>query len=99
MGRSRGAAIRLVRELMSWPELHDRLAAEQSGAARGRPSPADVLSQLLNLNNAYQVPAASGLISFSAKTQGNPGGKPVPVLQVPPPPAGPPTTPYFTPSG
>ncbi|MCO1576265.1 hypothetical protein M8C13_10925 [Crossiella sp. SN42] len=76
-----------------------RLAAEQSRAADRLPTPADVLSQLLNLNNAYQVPAASGQLSFSAKTKGNPGGKPVPVLQVPPPSAGPPTTPYFTPSG
>lgn len=76
-----------------------RLAAEQSKNADRLPTPGDVRSQLLNLNNAYQVPAASGQISFSAKTKGNPGGKPVPVLQVPPPAAGPATTPYFTPAG
>ncbi|MBP2472378.1 hypothetical protein JOF53_001250 [Crossiella equi] len=76
-----------------------RLAAEQARTKDGLPTPGDVLSQLLNLNNAYQVPAASGRLSFSARTKGNPGGKPVPVLQLPDPVAGPPTTPYETPTG
>ncbi|MBA2322984.1 MAG: hypothetical protein H0V92_02825 [Pseudonocardiales bacterium] len=62
-----------------------RLASAQGNL----PKAADVLGQLLNLNNLNTVPGASGELSFSFRgtrgdDSGNPCGKPIPVLEIPP---------------
>lgn len=64
-----------------------RLAyASEPGADPALPNPADVLSQLLNLNNRSDVvPAGAGDLSFSYQglDTGNPEDKPIPVLRIP----------------
>ncbi|GAA4526412.1 ABC transporter substrate-binding protein [Amycolatopsis samaneae] len=49
------------------------------------PSHSDVLNQMLNLNSLDEVPGASGQLSFSFRgaESGNPGNKPIPVIEVP----------------
>jgi ABC-type branched-subunit amino acid transport system substrate-binding protein len=75
-----------------------RLAAQ----AGRTPSASDVFGQVLNLNNEFTVPGAGGDLSFSlhgpdGSLSGDPIGKPVPVIVVPPP-AGrsAPQSPYIT---
>lgn len=60
-----------------------RLAIPASG--NSMPKPADVLGQLLNLNNLNTVPGASGELSFGYRgdESGNPAGKPIHVLEIP----------------
>jgi hypothetical protein len=63
-------------------------------------TPANVGSQLLNLNNQYTVPGASGTLTFSSRRGGNPGNKPVPVVGIPALPDNTPRShPYTTPTG
>jgi len=49
------------------------------------PNNLDVLNQVLNLNSLDEVPGASGQLSFSFRgtASGNPGNKPIPVIEVP----------------
>jgi ABC-type branched-subunit amino acid transport system substrate-binding protein len=48
------------------------------------PTATGTLQQLSNLVNHQTVPAASGDLSFAYQNHGNPGGKPLPVLSIPP---------------
>lgn len=66
-----------------------RLAAPKGSGSN--PSAATVRTQLLNLNGQFAVPAAGGTLSYSdhPPDTGEPLGKPIPVLQYPPPPLGP----------
>lgn len=72
--------------------MHDALltaaeAVERAATGGQFPTAGDVRSELLNLNGLHQVQGASGTFSFSSSDQGegNPIGKPVPVLQYPRP--------------
>ncbi|MGH4025027.1 MAG: ABC transporter substrate-binding protein [Pseudonocardiaceae bacterium] len=70
--------------------MHDALltagqAVELAAASRPSVTAGTVLDQLLNLNGAAAVQGASGRLSFSSESSGDPVGKPVPVLQYPPP--------------
>jgi hypothetical protein len=62
-----------------------RLAAE-SKPAGVVPSSADVTAQMPNLNTLHSISGAGGTLSFRArgKDTGNPCGKPVPMLELPP---------------
>lgn len=66
-----------------------RLAAPKGSIST--PTAATVKTLLLNLNGQYAVPGGSGTLSFSdhAGDTGEPVGKPLPVLQYPPPSTGP----------
>jgi hypothetical protein len=87
---------------------HDALAAavtaiRLASPATGTPidvTPANVGSQLLNLNNEYTVPGGSGTLTFSSRRGGNAGNKPVPVVGIPAlPDDAPRSHPYTTPIG
>jgi hypothetical protein len=84
-----------------------RLARPALLAQNGVPKLVDVAHQLLNLNTGNVVPGAGGDLSYSLRgadntESGNPCGKSVPVLEIPPykplpgQPATPPTPPYTT---
>jgi hypothetical protein len=70
---------------------HDALLAAATAIRLAAPNPSaqipkavDVGNQLLGLNAGHSVQGASGELSFSRETNGNPGGKPVPVIYIPP---------------
>lgn len=72
--------------------MHDALLAAAQAVRLAAPKGSEsspvadgVRAQLLNLNGLYAVPGASGTLSFSGSSSGNPAGKPVPVLQYPRP--------------
>jgi ABC-type branched-subunit amino acid transport system substrate-binding protein len=70
--------------------MHDALltASQAVELAAGSGSPVTagtVRDQVLNLNGQFAIRGASGTLSFSPESSGDPVGKPVPVLQYPPP--------------
>ncbi|MGH8918755.1 MAG: ABC transporter substrate-binding protein [Actinomycetes bacterium] len=73
--------------------MHDALltaagAVERAASGQSPPTAGDVRSQLLNLNGpVFQIRGASGTLSFSSRNQGegDPIGKPIPVLEYPQP--------------
>ncbi|MFD0634306.1 hypothetical protein ACFQ9X_24860 [Catenulispora yoronensis] len=80
-----------------------RLAA-QAGSGRGlQPKAADVFNEVLNMNNQYVVPSASGDLSYYYRADdpaasSDPGGRPLPVIAIPaaPPWASPTPSIYMT---
>ncbi|GAB3120540.1 hypothetical protein GCM10027160_36830 [Streptomyces calidiresistens] len=63
------------------------------------PDPSEVRSELFKLNTANAVRAAGGTLSFTTSRAGDPGDKPIPVIEVPAPEGGdaPARRPYTTP--
>lgn len=61
------------------------MATRQAVEEWGEPIPnhEHVTDELWKLNNAYEVPGASGSLSFSPDRSGWPSGKPVPIVSIP----------------
>ena len=73
-------AIMMHDALLTAGQAVDLAAANGSSVSAGT-----VLDQLLNLNGKFAIRGAGGTLSFSPQSSGDPVGKPVPVLQFPPP--------------